>query len=255
MALFTAEQELALLRQQHEALLRAIAHDLRAPLRHVNSFAPLLMESVQELAQAVRHDPSAQQVAEDALEFAQHMQQGAQRMAQMVEALTQLSRAARAHLQLQPVDAVALCQAAWHDVLARQPHYAQAHLHLPGTPVLVQADAQALAQVWQELLANACKFAAPRAQIHLSAQRQAHGRWQLQLQDNGVGFDGTRAQALFQPFARMHRDSEFPGLGCGLALAQALAQRQGAQLSIAAQPGQGCTVLLDWPAALPLPTP
>lgn len=252
MAVFTTEQELALLRQQHEALLRAIAHDLRAPLRHVNSFAPLLMESVQELAQAARHDPGAQQAAEDALEFAQHMQQGAQRMAQMVEALTQLSRAARSNVQLQAVDAVALCQSAWHAVLARQPQYAQAQLHLPDVPILVQADAQALAQIWQELLANACKFAAPHAQVHLTAQRQDNGRWLLQLQDNGVGFDAAHAHMLFQPFARMHRESEFPGLGCGLALAQALAQRQGAQLSITAQPGQGCTVLLDWPAALPL---
>src|SRR5574344_1653868 len=121
MAASLAEQELALLRQQHEALLRAIAHDLRAPLRHVNSFAPLLMESVQELAQAVQHDPSAQQGAEDAREFAQHMQQGAQGMAQMVEALTLLSRAVRSSVQLQPVDARASCQSAWHEVLARHP--------------------------------------------------------------------------------------------------------------------------------------
>ncbi len=249
MAASTVEQELALLRQQHEALLRAIAHDLRAPLRHVNSFAPLLMESVQELAQAVQHDPGAQQAAEDALEFAQHMQQGAQRMAQMVEALTLLSRAVRSSVQLQPVDARASCQLAWHEVLARHPQYAQAQLHLPEVPILVQADAQALAQVWQELLTNACKFAAPHAQVHLSAQRQDNGRWRLQLQDNGVGFDAAHAQMLFQPFARMHRESEFPGLGCGLALAQAWAQRQGARLSIDARVGQGCTVQLDWPAA------
>jgi len=78
------EQELHLLRQQQEALLRAIAHDLPAPLRHIQSFAPLLVEAVQTLAAAAPHAADA---AADALECAQFMQQGAQRMGQMLQAL------------------------------------------------------------------------------------------------------------------------------------------------------------------------
>ena len=68
------EQELHLLRQQQEALLRAIAHDLPAPRRHIQSFAPLLVEAVQTLAAAAPH---AAEAAADALECAQFMQQGA----------------------------------------------------------------------------------------------------------------------------------------------------------------------------------
>ena len=102
------EQELHLLRQQQEALLRAIAHDLPAPLRHIQSFAPLLVEAVQTLAAAAPH---AAEAAADALECAQFMQQGAQRMGQMLQALAGLSRAARMPLHLQAVDLVATCQA------------------------------------------------------------------------------------------------------------------------------------------------
>jgi light-regulated signal transduction histidine kinase (bacteriophytochrome) len=68
------------------------------------------------------------------------------------------------------------------------------------------------------------------------------------VQDNGVGFDGTRAQHLFGVFQRMHRESEFDGVGAGLALCQAIAQRHGAGISAQAAPGAGCTVHLDWPA-------
>ena len=102
------EQELHLLRQQQEALLRAIAHDLPAPLRHIQSFAPLLVEAVQTLAAAAPHAADA---AAEALECAQFMQQGAQRMGQMLQALAELSRAARMPLHLQAVDVVATCQA------------------------------------------------------------------------------------------------------------------------------------------------
>ena len=238
------EQELHLLRQQQEALLRAIAHDLPAPLRHIQSFAPLLVEAVQTLAAAAPH---AAEAAADALECAQFMQQGAQRMGQMLQALAELSRAARMPLHLQAVEVVATCQAL---LPALQQQYPQAQFSLPAAPVWVQADAQALTQVLQQLLANACKFAAPTPQVQLQAVADG-AVWQCAVRDNGVGFESEQAAQLFQPFARLHRESQFAGLGCGLALVQTLAVRHGAQARIAAQPGQGCTVQLAWPAAHP----
>ena len=123
------EQELHLLRQQQEALLRAIAHDLPAPLRHIQSFAPLLVEAVQTLAAAAPH---AAEAAADALECAQFMQQGAQRMGQMLQALAELSRAARMPLHLQAVEVVATCQAL---LPALQQQYPQAQFSLPAAPV------------------------------------------------------------------------------------------------------------------------
>ncbi len=243
MTALPAAQELALLRQQHEALLRAIAHDLPAPLRHIQSFAPLLVESVQELAAAAPH---AQEAAADALEFAQFMQQGAQRMGQMVQALAELSRASRATLVPQAVDAVALCRQLLPTLLQQYP---QAGIDLPSQPVWLQADSRALTQVLQQLLANACKFSAPAPLLRVQADPLAAGRWRLSVQDNGVGFDPAQAGQLFQPFARLHRESQFPGLGCGLALVQVLAMRHGAQAGITAQPGGGCRVSLDWPGA------
>lgn len=249
----TPTQELALLRQQHDALLRAIAHDLRAPLRHLQSFAPLLAEAVQTLAQGAA--PQQQEAAADALEFGRYMQEAAQRMAQMVEALTTLSRAARQPLQLQTVDLLATCQAQWQTLQAQYP---QAQLQWPNasnTAITLQADPQALGQLIHALLDNAGKFSAPQARPHIQLNaHQQGGQWHISLHDNGVGFEPNQAAAqLGQPFTRMHRDSEFPGLGCGLALAQTLALRQGAQLAISAQPGLGCVVTLDWPGASACP--
>lgn len=243
MTALPAAQELALLRQQHEALLRAIAHDLPAPLRHIQSFAPLLVESVQALAAAAPH---AQEAAADALEFAHYMQQGAQRMGQMVQALAELSRAARTNLAPQAVDVVALCQQLLPPL--RQ-DYPQVQWQLPPAPVWLHADSRALNQVLQQLLGNACKFSAPAPLLHVQAEPLPDGRWRLSVQDNGVGFDPAQAGQLFQPFARLHRESQFPGLGCGLALVQVLAMRHGAQAGITARPGAGCRVHLDWPGA------
>ena len=57
----------------------------------------------------------------------------------------------------------------------------------------------------------------------------------------------ARAGSLFGVFQRLHRETEFDGVGAGLALCRAVAQRHGAQISATAVPGGGCTVRVCWP--------
>lgn len=251
----TLEEALALLRQQqseierlqaaHETLMRVISHDLRAPLRHVVSFAPLLRESVHDLAQEA---PQAQEVAQDAYEFAQTMESAARKMSDMLEGLSKVSRAARAPLQLEPVDVSHLLA---HMVQPLQQRHPAVQWALPAQPALLRADAELLRQALQVLLDNAVKFSARQVQptVSVAVQPLPGSAWRITVQDNGVGFDDTRAGALGELFQRMHRDSEFEGVGAGLALLQTVAQRHGAQWRLQARPQSGCTVWLDWPAA------
>ena len=53
---------------------------------------------------------------------------------------------------------------------------------------------------------------------------------------------------LFGIFQRLHRDADQAGVGTGLATARTIVQRHGGRIAIAAQPGAGCTVTIDWPA-------
>ena len=112
------------------------------------------------------------------------------------------------------------------------------------------ADASSLQQLVEAVLGNAIKFSAKQAQpqITVRVQQVAGGHWQWQVQDNGVGFDGQRAQALGQLFQRMHRDAEFEGVGRGLALVDVVASRHAAQWQVQAQPQEGCTFTLIWPS-------
>ena len=52
---------------------------------------------------------------------------------------------------------------------------------------------------------------------------------------------------MFGVFQRLHRETEFDGVGAGLALCRAIAQRHGAEVSATAVPGAGCTVRVQWP--------
>jgi signal transduction histidine kinase len=85
--LLAAQQaELARLRGYLGEMDKVLAHDLRAPLRHVISFAPLLRETIDDIVQAGHCDAT---LADDAREFAQTMEQSARKMAEMLAALLQ----------------------------------------------------------------------------------------------------------------------------------------------------------------------
>lgn len=240
------EQELQALRQTQQEWLHAVSHDLRAPLRHVLSFGPLVDELLSQAA------PSPQDLQE-AREFLRTMDQSARRMGAMLDGLLALARAARAPLLWQPVALQELLQQSRDAVLAR-PQWASAPLRevqwsLPRQGPAVRADASLLRQVLEELLDNALKFSQPAAlpQIAIDVERDADGGIALSVTDNGVGFDPSRAGALFGIFQRMHRESEFAGLGLGLALVRSVARRHGGDASIRATPGGGCSVCLRWP--------
>ena len=238
--------ELAALAAAQEEFLRAVAHDLRAPLRHVTSYGALVRETLQELP--------ATPALEEALGFLATMDQSARRMGRMIDGLQALSRASRAPLHLQAVPlAQALSEALAQARDAHAPDGAAAEVdwHMgPGLPTL-RADPALLRELLTQLLANALKFTRHAAQPRIAVQADAAppGRVAFTVADNGAGFDPARAGQLFGVFQRLHRESEFDGVGAGLALCRAVAQRHGGTLTATAQPGAGCTVRVEWPAA------
>lgn len=275
------DQRLADMAAAHEEFLRAVSHDLRAPLRHITSYGPLVTEVLQEADGAL---PTGQALQE-ALEFLATMEQSARRMGRMLDALLALSRVARAPLHPQQLSRAEVADliAQVQDALAPRAagRAVQWQLTLAERPVY--ADAALLRQLLTELLDNALKFTRGREPAHIAitlavespgasdatgagdactqgdpasagspgapdSQGSAGGQVTLHVQDNGAGFAPAQSAGLFGVFQRLHRESEFDGVGAGLAVVRAIAQRHGGQASATATPGQGCIVCVTWPA-------
>ncbi|KRD26504.1 histidine kinase [Acidovorax sp. Root267] len=243
-ALASSQQQVAEMAGAQEEFLRAVSHDLRAPLRHVTSYGKLVREVLGDLPSEVLQGAEVQ----EALGFLATMDQSARRMGLMIDGLQALVHASRAPLRQQPVplaDAVAQARAAL--AAAGAGRVVEWHV-APDLPIL-QADPALLQELLVQLLGNALKFTRPVAQPCITVQADVAPRGQLAftVRDNGVGFDPARAGTLFGVFQRLHRETEFDGVGTGLALCRAVAQRHGAHLSATAMPGGGCTVRVQWP--------
>ena len=92
------------------------------------------------------------------------------------------------------------------------------------------------------MLDNAAKFTGPRPVARIEfGQTQVEGQPAYFVRDNGVGFDLAYARNLFGAFQRMHRQSEFPGTGIGLATVQRIIHRHGGRVWAEAAVDQGAT--------------
>ena len=246
-ALARSEQQMADMAAAQEEFLRAVSHDLRAPLRHVTSYGTLVREVLGDLPPDVRQGAEVQ----EALQFLGTMDQSARRMGLMIDGLLALARAGRATLHLQPVTlADAVAQARQALATAEAGRAVQWQVAVDAARPL-WADPALLHTLLVELLGNALKFTRTTSQpcISVAAGAAPEGQVAWVVQDNGVGFDPARAGALFGVFQRLHRETEFDGVGAGLALCQQIAQRHGGAVTATATPGAGCSLRVQWPAA------
>ena len=235
------EAELAAARAEMQAFTATVSHDLRAPLRHITSFAQLLQEE------------AGPALGEEAQGFLGHITDSAKHLGQMLDALLALSRVGSApmHLQRVALDELlaALVQERVRDLQTRQPERTVRWTLAPELPVAL-ADASLLSAALGQVLDNAVKFTAQRADSHIDISARVDattGTVRCTISDNGVGFRPDQAVKLFQPFIRLHSSSQFAGLGMGLALARKSLVRMGGDVESSAAVNGGCRVTVVLP--------
>ncbi|WP_266168562.1 sensor histidine kinase [Dyella subtropica] len=220
-----------------EAFSYSVSHDLRAPLRHIAGFASKLDQHLGEQAdEKTRH-------------YIEVISDAARRMALLIEDLLVFSRLGRGALRLQPVDMQSLVEEA--RVLAEsEVHGRRIQWSMAPLPIVI-GDENMLRTVWQNLLGNAVKYTGKCevARIHVDMHRSGNGDYEFVVSDNGAGFDMQYAGKLFGVFQRLHRASEFPGNGIGLANVRRIVLRHGGKVWADAQSGQGARFHFTLPAS------
>ncbi|MFC5846798.1 GAF domain-containing protein [Deinococcus petrolearius] len=217
--LLTANQEL-------EAFSYGASHDLRTPVRHVKGFTEMAGRALEQgdLGKVRRHH--------------QVIDQAADRMNDLIDAMLVLSQAGRAPVQLTEVPLGQLVTQAQRDVRLEFPDQ-QVSWQVGALPV-IQADPQLLQQVLTNLLSNAVKYGQGRDPLIVEVWGEEQpDEVCVFVRDNGVGFDPRYADRLFGVFQRLHRQEEFRGTGVGLATVRRLITRHGGRVWAEGHPGEG----------------
>jgi light-regulated signal transduction histidine kinase (bacteriophytochrome) len=211
-----------------EAFSYSVAHDLRAPLRSINSFAHLLLEDCGE------------RLGDEPKQFLVFIREAALEMTALIDGLLDLSRVTRSELSRQTVDLSGIAAAALDHLRRSAPDRRVEATVAPG--LTAEGDPRLLHVVFDNLLGNAWKFTQkkPMAVIEVGSTTVG-GQKAFFVRDNGAGFDMARATKLFGAFQRLHTAQEFEGTGIGLATVQRVVRRHGGALWATAEPERGAT--------------
>jgi two-component system sensor histidine kinase/response regulator len=217
-----------------EAFNYSVAHDLRAPLRGIDSFSQLLIERY------------SQQLDQEGLGYLNRVRSAAGRMSQLIDALLSLAQVGRGELQPIDLDFSYLAQSVASELAAANPERNVAVTIAPG--MRAHGDPRLLRIVVVNLLENAWKFTGRRQQatVEVGLRRNTQAPTYF-VRDNGAGFDPAYASRLFGAFQRVHSDREFPGTGIGLAIVQRVIARHGGAVWAESRPDQGATFYFTLP--------
>lgn len=243
------EREAALERSNRELqdFATVAAHDLQEPLRKIEAFGDRLRERYLE------------QLSGDGKMYLERMQQAAHRMRQLINDLLTYSRVTSKAQPFVPVDLAKTCEDVLGDLqIAIESSQAKV---TSGELPIIDADPLQMRLLLQNLIGNALKFRRKdvpseitiSAVLHDAADAQKKfgirtGRvCEINVADNGIGFEMKYLDRIFAIFQRLHGRNEYEGTGVGLATCRKLVERHGGVITAQSAPNQGTTFIVALP--------
>jgi signal transduction histidine kinase len=218
--------ELERANQELEAFNYSVSHDLRGPLRALRGFSQILL------------DEHAHALDDQGRELLEQIHGSARRMGTIVDDLLILSSAGRAPLQRDALDVTAIARRIAAELRAREPARTVDVRVADG--LTARADGRLVSLALENLLGNAWKFTARRPWPQVIVDGEPGGVFAVR--DNGVGFDMTHSEHLFEPFQRLHTSHEFEGTGIGLAIVRRVIERHGGRVWAEGAVDHGATI-------------
>ncbi len=229
------------------------SHDLQEPLRKIMAFGDRLKSKYGD------------ELGDTGSDYLARMQNAAGRMQTLIEDLLTFSRVTTRGEPFIETDLNGVVRGVVND-LEIAIERAGATVEVGEFPT-IQVDPSQLRQLTQNLIGNALKFRRTDAVTFISVKATrlsqeaaaphdlAHpcpeGWWQIDIKDNGIGFEQKYADKIFTVFQRLHGRGEFEGSGVGLAVVRRIVERHQGEIWVTSAPGVGTTFHIVLPASQP----
>lgn len=227
--------ELEATNRELEAFTYSVSHDLKAPLRGIDGYSRLLLES------------HADRLDEEGQRYLGSVRQATAHMNELIDDLLAYSRVERRAPEVLEFDIRALVESLLLEY-AEEAKSRGTDLVLDVRSGTARADREGLAMALRNLIDNALKFSrgSARPQVEIGGRRDATS-CMLWVRDNGTGFDMKFHDRIFDIFQRLHRAEDYPGTGIGLAIVRKAMERMGGRAWAESAPGHGATFFLEIP--------
>jgi len=230
------EKEILKLNKELEAFSYSVSHDLNAPLRSIHGFAKILEEDYSQLLDV------------DGKEYLTGIIRNSDRMANLIDGLLQFSRMGRKEPHRTRINSYEMVGSIIENQKKNKKELLKKYDIKTGDLPVIYGDDTLIRQVFVNLISNAIKYSSksPTPKIEITAIDDEK-KWTFLIRDNGIGFDMKYASKLFQVFQRLHKESEFPGTGIGLALVNRIIEKHNGSIWAESEPEKGATFFFSLP--------
>jgi PAS domain S-box-containing protein len=250
-----ANEELRRINHELEEFNSVVSHDLKEPLRTLESFSTFLAQDC------------GAQLGPTGLEQINYLVQASRRLGLLIDDLLNLSRAGRITRAPQVFDLEAAANTVCSD-LTDLIQRKGAVVRVEGSLPLLFGDSTRITQLLANLVGNGLKYntsARPEVVIgSTGVEEPALRDWvsagkdlvpfglcpsyaKLYVRDNGIGIDPRYHEQIFRLFRRLHRNEEYEGTGAGLAICKKIVEAHGGRIWVESLPGQGATFCFTLP--------
>lgn len=232
------QQNIKLLNKSNEELEQfayVASHDLQEPLRKISTFSDRLQSKYGD------------QLPQEANDLMLRMVGAVGRMRVLINDLLLFSRAGRITPEnIVKVNMTELLQEVISDLeVSLQEKKAVVNI---GAIPTIEGTPTSFHQLFQNIIANAIKFADPGRQLVINIRSEQENNYcRIYIEDNGIGFDPAYADRIFLLFQRLHGMSEYSGTGIGLAICKKIVDSHHGQIAALGTPGQGATFIITLP--------
>jgi PAS domain S-box-containing protein len=241
-----------------ESFSYTLSHDLRAPLRAIQSFAGIALKEFGEKAGPASAD------------LLQRVVRAAGRMDALIQDVLALSHLSRDQVTVAPVDVEKLLREIILERPELQPSRAEIDIQAPLFPVL--GHEASLTQCLTNLLSNAAKFVAPGVRPHIRiwtetvqnrkptatgdpqiapstivARSTSASSVRLWIADNGIGIPAEMHARIFEIFQRLPQSTKYDGTGIGLAIVRKAVDRMGGMVGVDSESETGSRFWIELP--------
>lgn len=203
-----------------------VSHDLRAPLRALNTYSRFLAEDFSNL------------LDENGSEYLAGITESAKHMDSLIAGLLAYARIDRPMQKATLVNTHELL----HRLVSNLNPDQLATITLPHNPPPVWAYEIQLQQVFSNLIDNGLKFTRPNENPEITISCEEQGQFiAFSVADNGIGIENRYFDKIFGIFQRLHTYDEYEGTGVGLAIVKKSIEKHGGQIWVDSTYGKGTT--------------
>lgn len=215
--------------EELDAYAYTIAHDLRAPLRHINAYTFILSRVL------------SGKLGEKEKQYFTQIRKSSVEMGNMIDSLLELSYIERKPIEYIPIPMHNLARSALEPFLD-EVNVRNIKVEIADMPEC-SCDPTLLKQVYSNLISNSVKYTRSKPDARISIGfNEVNGEIIYFVQDNGIGFDKQYADQAFNVFQRLHSSDDFEGLGIGLSTVQRIIRKHNGAIKIRSKPDTGTVV-------------